>query len=206
MKKDSRFRAIGVPIIVALIGLAGVVIGALINKYTPPPEPDPPFYVYTDYGSPENHYNDITFEGSVLDGDDGSTYIDTGCRTDPKSGDTCIKLTYQPTDDTHWAGVMWLSGKQNFPPNPPVNGVDVSEVNVLKFWVRGTGSAKFFIENDTGAQVTKYVSLTNQWTEYTLALPKDWSRVCVGFGVVINYSDAGGSPMTVYVDEIGFKK
>ena len=196
-----------VPICVALIGVAGTVIVALINKHTPPPGPEPPvLYVYKDNQLAENNYQDIAYMGSVRDGNDGSLYIDPGCTDSPKSGSTCMKISYSPADDSHWAGMLWLSGKGNFPPSPPVNGVDTGEVSKLTFWAKGDGAVKFFIENDTGAQVPQHVELTNDWKEYSLALPKNWENVCVGFGWASNYKDAKGAPMVFYIDEIAFYK
>jgi len=207
MKKKKKSASAVVSICVALIGVAGAITVALINKYSPPPAPEPPvMYVYKDNQAIENYYHDIANIGSVLNGNDGSLYIDPGWTGAPKSGATCIKISYSPTDDSHWAGMMWLSGKDNFPPSPPVDGVETDNVSKLTFWAKGYGATKFFIENDTNAQITQYVELTNDWKEYSLSIPRDWKNVCVGFGWVSNDSDANGEPMVFYLDEIAFYK
>ena len=206
-KQKKNVATIIVPIVVAVIGLAGTIIGVLLTKYTPPstPEPERPvLYIYKDNQSAENHYLDISYMGSVNNGNDGSLYIDPGYRQNPRFGETCIEIRYEPLDDSHWAGMMWLSGRDNYPPSPPVDGVDTARVNKLTFWAKGNGMVKFFIENDTGAQVSRQVELTSNWQEYTLALPRNWEQVCIGFGWSSNSIGADGEPIVFYVDEIAF--
>ena len=187
-------------------------IVAELTTPAPPPPTAPPtvkepyvFYVYRDDRSGDNHYQDIAYMGSVSNGDDGSISISTGSADSPQSGGSCMKITYTPTNSSHWAGMMWLSGSQNFPPSPPVQGVDVARAERLTFWARGSGATKFFIENDAGDQVSQVVRLTGGWQQYTLRVPAYWNTVCLGFGWASNWDDAGGAPMTFYVDEIRFE-
>lgn len=163
------------------------------------------FYVYEDERSSGNSYQDIAYMGSSNNGSDGSMSIDKGCADEPFLGDSCMAITYTPKSESHWAGMMWLSGAQNFPPNPPVKGVDASQAERLIFWARGSGATKFFIENDAGDQVSTYEPLAEEWTEYTLDIPSDWETVCIGFGWASNYDDADGGTMTFYVDDIRFE-
>lgn len=163
------------------------------------------FYVYQDYQSPENHYHDIAYMGSDNNGDDGSIAINPGSAAGPQSGETCMEIRYTPQSPAHWAGAMWLSGYQNLPPNPPVEGADTARTQRLAFWAKGAGRVKFFIENDSKNQVTQYIDLTGDWSEYTLALPEEWGTVCVGFGWSANSGDAGGGPMTFWLDGIRFE-
>jgi len=162
------------------------------------------FYVYDDYMADINHYGDIAYMGSHSNGADGSMTIKPNCTEDPYSGDTCLEISYNPKGTSHWAGMLWLSGNGNFPPNEPVEGVDTARARNLVFWARGAGATKFFIENDTGRQVSKYVRMSGQWTQYALEVPADWENVCVGFGWASNYNDSDGKPMTFYLDEILF--
>jgi len=205
-----------------------VVLGAIfLPRWIRPPGPMPPDttpstystatklpdtfpsayteYIYLDNQSPDNRYPDIAYIGSVHNGDDGSVTINPGSTANPKSGGTCVEVHYTPTDPTHWAGAMWLSGNQNFPPNPPMNGVDAAKAQKLFFWARGTGGVKFFIENDRKNQASLYVTLTDDWKEYIIELPKGWETVCVGFGWAANADDTGGVPITFWLDDIRYE-
>ena len=162
-------------------------------------------YIYRDNQSPDNRYPDIAYMGSVRNGDDGSVAVNPGSTTNPKSGGTCIAVRYVPSDPTHWAGAMWLSGNQNFPPNPPLNGIDTARAQKLSFWARGTGRVKFFIENDRNNQASLYIDMTDDWKEYNIELPKDWDTVCVGFGWAANADDARGAPITFWLDDIRYE-
>lgn len=172
---------------------------------TPTMEPAPTdaAYVFPIYDDALLHYGDIAYMGSKSNGNDGSMTIDTDCADNPHSGSQCILITYTPPYSNHWAGMMWLSGAGNFPPNLPVDGVDTAQASQLTFYVRGDGSTKFFIENDKKQQVTRSVQLTPDWTQYTLAFPSSWSQVCVGFGFA---SSGSAGKSTIYLDDIVFSK
>ena len=163
------------------------------------------FYVYKDDMSGENNYLDIAYMGGENNGNDGSMSIDKRCPDDPVSGKSCMKLTYSPKDSSHWAGMLWLSGDKNFPPNPPVKGVDTSQAKRLTFWAKGNGAANFFIEDGKGNKSLEYVELTDDWEQYTLIVPEGWDMICVGFGWASNYDDADEATMTFYLDEIRFE-
>jgi hypothetical protein len=167
----------------------------------PSPTPSDASYVFQVYDDAPVHYGDIAYMGSDNDGDDGAMTINPDCADDPHSGGSCIQITYAPPSSSHWAGMMWLSGANNFPPNLPVDGVDTAQADRLTFYARGLGSTKFFIENEEKQQVTLSVHLTPDWTQYTLALPSDWVNVCVGFGFA---SSGAGGDNTIYLDDIAF--
>ena len=182
--------------VVLIFGVILFIFGLIPKPYV--------CYVYEDYQSTKNHYRNVTHMGHVQEGRDESMSIDQDCKDSPKSGDTCIKITYTPTDISHWAGMMWLSGVENRPPKLPLNGVKVRKATKLTFWAKGNGRTKFYIENNKEKQSTQVVKLTPDWKEYTLEIPKDWKHVCVGFGWASNYQDAEGELMAFYVDEIAF--
>ncbi|NLI19982.1 MAG: DUF3597 domain-containing protein [Clostridiales bacterium] len=165
----------------------------------PAPTPTAAAYVFQVYDDAPVHYGDIAYMGNQNNGDDGSMVIDTGCTDNPHSGVSCIRITYDPPSAGHWAGMMWLSGANNFPPNLPVDGVDAARASRLTFYARGLGSTKFFIENEQKQQVTLNVQLPSDWTQYTLAVPSDWEQVCVGFGFA---SNAAAGKSTIYLDDI----
>lgn len=158
-------------------------------------------YLFPVYDDALEHYGDIAYMGNNNNGDDGSMTIDPGCAENPYSGSACLKITYTPPSLSHWAGMMWISGANNYPPNLPVDGVDAAQANRLTFYARGDGSTKFFIENDERQQVTLNVQLTPDWTQYTLDVPSDWQQVCVGFGFASNGS---AGDFTLYLDDIVF--
>ena len=157
---------------------------------------------FTVYDDAPVHYGDIAYMGSQNNGNDGSMSIDPGCTENPHSGSKCIRITYAPPSSNHWAGMMWLSGANNFPPNLPVNGVDASRVSQLTFYARGTGSTKFFIENEAGDQMTMSVELKPDWTLHIVDIPPDWEHICVGFGFA---SSGAAGNSTIYLDDITYK-
>jgi hypothetical protein len=165
------------------------------------PAPSAESYVFQVYDDALVHYGDIAYMGSKNNGNDGSVTIDPGYGENPHSGGKCMQITYTPPSSSHWAGMMWLSGENNFPPNLPVEGVDTAKTSQLSFYARGYGSTKFFIEDETGQQVTLKVALTSDWTQYTLAIPSDWANVCVGFGFASSGASGDG---TIYLDDIAF--
>ncbi len=179
------------------------------NTQAEMPLPTPTFapaaasYVFQVYDDALLHYGDIAYMGNKSNGNDGSMSIDTDSTENPHSGTKCIQITYTPPSSSHWAGMMWLSGAGNFPPNPPVDGVDTAQVSQLTFYARGTGSTKFFIENDKKQQVTLNVQLTPDWTQYTLAVPSAWEHVCVGFGFA---SSNTTGKITLCLDDIVYSK
>ena len=162
------------------------------------------FYVYEDAESENNHYQDIAYMGSKSNGDDGTMTIDLSHTETPKSGDTCIAVSYTPKGKNHWAGMMWLSGEGNFPPDLPKDGVDMAMAKTLTFWAKGSGKAEFFIEDNSKHKVSAQISLTDEWTEYTLAIPSDWDAVCIGFGWASSAANVGGDTMSFYLDDIRF--
>lgn len=177
------------------------------------------FYVYKDYMSIENCYEDIWYMGVQNNGNDSSMTItpdlvyprdSTQFANDP--ADTYIEITYQPTNSKHWAGMYWLSGQSSDttekvdPKKPPEPGADVTRAKKLTFLAKGAGNAKFFIENNTGNQAAKTVPLTPDWAKYTIDIPSHWDMVCIGFGWAANYSDAKGSTLIIDLDEIRYEE
>ena len=158
-------------------------------------------YVFQIYDDVPRHYGDIAYMGSQNNGDDGSMTIDPECADRPHSGGSFIRITYNPPYAGHWVGMMWLSGASNYPPNLPVDGVDAAQASQLTFYARGSGSTKFFIENDKKQQVTLHAELTQDWTKYTLAVPADWEQICVGFGFA---SNGAAGACVIDLDDIAY--
>ncbi|NLI19987.1 MAG: hypothetical protein GX418_00330 [Clostridiales bacterium] len=172
---------------------------AELPQPTPVPTAEP--YAFKVYEDAMVHYGDVAYMGSQNNGDDGSMTVDPACSENPHSGSKCIQIIYAPPAKNHWAGMMWLSGASNFPPNLPVDGVDATQAGQLTFYARGLGSTKFFIENEQKQQMTLKVDLTEDWKQYTLAVPSDWVQVCVGFGFAS--SGAAGKGL-IYLDDITY--
>jgi hypothetical protein len=163
-------------------------------------------YEFAVYSDTSVNYSDIAYMGSDNGGNDGSITIDPQWTDNPHSGAFCTKVIYAPTNTFHWAGALYLSGAQNFPPNLPVTGVDVSRAKQLSFWARGTGSTKFYIEDDKGNQAELVVTLTADWQQYTIDVPDVWQTVCVGFAFVSNSDDVGGGVGEFYLDDIMYSE
>jgi hypothetical protein len=159
-------------------------------------------YEFVVYDDKPVHYADIAYIGSTNSGNDGSVAIDQSWTENPHSGTSCIKITYLPENAAHWAGGLYLSGAQNFPPNLPVDGVDVSSAKHLSFYARGTGATKFYIEDNAGNQIEQKITFTDNWQQYTLNIPENWQAVCVGFAFVSNSADVGGGVGEIYLDDI----
>ena len=199
--KDNGSGVLPAP--AATATLAGTAGEATESPKQPQADTTPPAaaYVFQIYDDGPVHYGDIAYMGSINNGDDGSMLIDSNCAENPHSGSSCIRIAYDPPSPGHWAGMMWLSGANNFPPNLPVDGADLAQAKKLAFYVRGSGATKFFIENEKKQQVTKNVQLTQAWTQHTLDIPSDWEHICVGFGFA---SSGAAGESTIYLDDIAF--
>jgi len=175
---------------------ASVTLYALwIPDITVPPTK---LYVYKDYMSGDNHYEDA----ALMPDDDGSVTMNFNSRSNPVSG-TCMEFSYTPYG-THWAGVAMLSGADNWK-GPPVRGIDLSKTKAAKlnFSARGTGGgAKFFVEDMNGRQATTYVNFTSGWKQYSIDVSNLSGPISVGFAWAANQTDAGNKKMTFYIDEV----
>lgn len=196
-------------------GAAGSTIEVRNIRYSPevaefPPE-QPPFVVYADRGSSENHYIPSGFMGD-LDALQISEDWSTNCR----SGSSCIRVRYSGvrTQGQGWAGIYWQDPANNWGSDAGSTGYDLSEMQTLSFWARGaTGGevVKFEmggIGGTNGDSLASAVSLTltlgSDWQYYTIDLSgRDLHHVIGGFAFALSRADQA-SGATFYLDDIRY--
>lgn len=210
-RKKFPLSGIIVGISVALYAVTKLAFGfsafemTLIRTVIPPRPTEYKCYVYNDFASFDNRYPDVEYMGGIEGNHDSAINFESGSKEKPKFGSTCIAITYTPQDAKHWAGMMWLSGKESVLSREPREGVDVGFADRLEFWAKGKGSVKFFIEDDRGMQESISTELAQKWVKYTIPFPETWNEVVVGFGWASNYANTDGQPITFYVDDIVFR-
>lgn len=136
--------------------------------------------------------------------------LDQGYVKNPRSGVSCIKVTYKAADK--WAGVVWQDPLNDW--GDKAGGYDLRGAKALEFWARGEqggeivdfgfgvlGRDKKFYDSGKG-ELSK-VKLTDQWRRYRIELGKDvdLQRIKTGF----YWSLAGqGEAVTFYLDDIRY--
>jgi hypothetical protein len=169
------------------------------------------FYVYQDKNSKENHYIPSGWMG-----DYGDLKLDDASRDHPKEGSTCIKWTYdaQARQGANWAGCFWQHPANNWGNKP--GGFDLSGYKRLTFWARGGKGGEVINEfkvggitgefQDTDSQSIGPVTLTKEWTKYTIDLAdKNLSKIIGAFAWATS-KDANPDGFVMYLDEIRFEK
>jgi len=184
--------------------------------------PAPPFYVYQDVDSPQNHFKPTGYMG-----DTGDIRIDEACERKPHSGQTCIRITYDAkgkgpsTVDypppAKWAGVYWQEPSNNWGKNANFShrGFDLSSYRRLVFWARAEKDCRIefkvggiFAEHGDSLKYPrcKLAKLTTQWTEFEIDLrDADLSRIIGGFCWVATW-ERSPSGVTFYLDDVRFEE
>jgi hypothetical protein len=155
------------------------------------------FNVYTNNGSPTNHYipsgwwgdwGDITFH----DDDRSDPHLGIAC------GDTSVKLIYsaEGSQGNGWVGICWQEG-----------GYNLTGADNLTFWARGEsgGEVVEFTAGDAGAS-TGTITLTNIWQRYIIddLAGRNLSNVVCGF--YWGASEANNPDgCTIYLDDIRYE-
>ena len=164
-----------------------------------------PFVIYSDKGSSSNHY---AASGSM--GNMKAAKVDDGCRSNPHSGTTCIRIEYK--DDGDWAGVAWQDPANDWGTAP--GGWNLTGAKKLVFWARGDKggeiagfkfgileSDKKYPDSATGG--LDGVELTTEWKEYSIDLTgKDLSCLKTGFVWTVV---GQGKPVVFFLDDIRFE-
>lgn len=136
--------------------------------------------------------------------------VDEKWAGNPKSGPTCMKVTYSAA-----AGFGGIAAQN--PPNDwgdVPGGVDLSGATRLTFWARGEaggeivsfkmgilGSEKKYSDSASGE--TPEIRLTKEWKKYTIDLEgKDLRRIKTGFVWAVS---GQGGPVTFYLDDIRYE-
>ncbi len=176
---------------------------AKIPDAQPAPKHTLPAYVYREAGDRESWF------ASGYMGDTGAIVMNGGCTEQPRSGKTCMKVTFSKNDG--WGGVFWQD-----PPNDwgdGQGGFDLTGAKKLTFWARGKnggemvkfgfggiGKDKRFFDT-AGGEVQ--LTLGKDWKQFTLDLAgKDLTRIKSGFMWV---ASGQGKPVEFYLDDIVYE-
>ena len=168
------------------------------------------FYVYSDHQKLGNHFAPSGWMGDVSD-----IHFDDSSRENPRSGATCIRITYtgRSSQGSGWAGLYWQNPANNWGENE--GGYDLSGKRRLTFWARGAKGGEVISEFKMGglsgtkgdsdsASITSIV-LSKDWQPYTIELSgKDLRHIIGGFCWVVN-RDSNPSGMTFFLDDIRYE-
>lgn len=170
--------------------------------------------IYTDWDAAQNSFFPSGWMGDLKD-----ISLDDACRTAPRAGQTCIRVTYKPSGYKRWSGIYWQYPGNNWGKFP---GYDLTKSSVAKltFWARGEHGgekAEFKIgginrypyrntelpyQDSLGPLTTGVMTLTTEWKQYNILLNRqDLSNLIGGFCWVTN-ADQNPGGCTIYLDEI----
>lgn len=169
-----------------------------------------PLIVFGD-GSSDNAFQPTGYMGDFVNITPDP--IDRNWKTNPQSGDSCVKIDYAP-GPKGWAGVYWQYPINNWGEYP---GYILGGASKLTFWARGeTGGekAEFKVGGiGTGSYPdsinppvsTGKLNLTSDWRQYTISLKgEDFGNLIGGFAFVADSEDNPGGAI-VYLDNIKFE-
>jgi hypothetical protein len=150
----------------------------------------------------------------------GPLTLDAASRERPHSGPTCYKLVYRPAGKG-WAAVAWQYPENNW---GDLQGKDLAGLGItaLSLWARGVpdGEGRYpTVQFKAGGNTSsarrhkasfavegEFVTLTGEWTEFTLNLRgKDLSNILSAFTVVIRAQDHGAGGATFFLDAIAYR-
>ena len=192
-----------VAVLVMVVGILAAAVSVSCAEFKK-------FNVYSDKVTKDNHYTPSGWMG-----DYGDIKVEAGCKENPHSGATCIKITYsaEQKQGAGWAGVYWQNPANNWGTQP--GGYDLKGAKKLVFWARGEKGGEKIAEFKIGGITGEYadsdtanitdVKLTPEWKEYTIDLTgKDLSYISGGFCWVAN---AASNPngFTFYLDDIYYE-
>jgi hypothetical protein len=131
--------------VAALVLTSASVAFAQRAKTSAPASTFKPFAVYVENNSKENH-----FAPSGWMGDYGDLKINLASTEMPRSGNTCIKITYSAkmTQGAGWAGIYWQQPANNW--GEKKGGYDLSGATKLTFWARGAAGGEKIAEFKIG--------------------------------------------------------
>ncbi|MGI5870323.1 MAG: glycoside hydrolase family 2 TIM barrel-domain containing protein [Kiritimatiellia bacterium] len=139
-------------------------------------------------------------------GNTGAIKMDLASRDDPRSGDTCLKVSYNASGN--WGGVLWQHPADDWGERD--GGFNLEGATMLVFWARGAeggekvsfkvGAIEKAKHPDTAFAELKDIVLKPEWTRYRIPLDgRDMSRIKTGFGWVVANP---GRPIAFYLDDI----
>ncbi|MBN1384598.1 MAG: hypothetical protein JW983_06960 [Elusimicrobia bacterium] len=169
-----------------------------------------PFYVYKDEGLMENHYCPSGWMGDVND----IKMIDD--KTNPHSGETCLKFSYLAQGPEEWAGVNWQDPPENWGESKE-GGYNLDGAKKLIFWARGEKGGETITGFKMGGVTSRNgdtcgveikptpIILEKEWKQYTINLEgRNLKHVITGFCWVIGKAE-NENGCTFYLDEIRYE-
>ena len=183
------------------------------TEEVPPEEADQfrPFYIYSDKGSPENHYVPSGFmpNGKCLS-------LNEAWSENCHSGESCIRVEYDvmcSRKDQRWAGIYWLNPANNW--GQRKGGFNLTGAQQLTFWAKGDKGGEQIQEFTVGGIMGNYPDtdiavigpaiLSGEWRRYTIDLRgKDLSYISGGIACS-TAEDLNSETCVFYLDEIRFE-
>jgi len=169
-----------------------------------------PFAVYVENASKDNH-----FAPSGWMGDYGDIKLNLACTEMPRSGNTCIKITYSAkmSQGAGWMGIFWQQRANTW--GDKKGGYNLTGAKKLTFWARGANGGEKIAEFKMGGITGEYpdsdsqsmgpVELTKEWKQYTLDLEgKDLSYIIGGFCFAASKDD-NPNGFIIYIDDVIFE-
>jgi hypothetical protein len=166
-----------------------------------------PFAVYVENNSKENH-----FAPSGWMGDYGDLKLNLASTEMPRSGNTCIKITYSAkmTQGAGWSGIYWQQPANNW--GEKKGGYDLSGATKLTFWARGAAGGEKIAEFKIGGITGEFpdsdsksvgpIELTKEWQKYIIDLKdKDLTHIIGGFCWAASKDD-NPNGFVLYLDDI----
>jgi hypothetical protein len=166
-----------------------------------------PFAVFVENNSKENH-----FAPSGWMGDFGDIKLNLANTEAPRSGNTCIKITYSAkmTQGAGWAGIYWQQPANNW--GDKKGGYDLTGATKLTFWARGAAGGEKLAEVKMGGITGEFpdsdssaigpIELSKEWQKFTIDLKdKDLSHVIGGFCFALSKDD-NPNGATFFFDDV----
>lgn len=165
--------------------------------------------VYTESQDGGNRFAPSGWMGATRDLDLKDAHTDR-----PRSGKTCIKMSYSAKSVTDlWAGIYWQHPPNNWGNQAKV-GLNLTGAKKLTFWARGEKGGETLAEvkvggikgnfPDSDEASLKDIVLTDTWAPYSIPLEgKDLSYIIGGFCVVFS-KDSNPNGASIYLDDIVF--
>jgi hypothetical protein len=161
--------------------------------------------VYINQGSPAFRFYPTGFMGDHAD-----LFVTGASRTNPHSGQTCLKVVYRGermSQGARWAGMAWQYPAYNWGHR---KGMNLTGVSKLVFWARGEEGneiVEFFAvgaSRDSSQTKAGPFVLSDHWKRYVIDLErKDLSSISTGFMFALTH-DRNKSGAVIYLDDIFF--
>ncbi|HYN38348.1 MAG TPA: hypothetical protein VES39_03760 [Rhodospirillales bacterium] len=191
--------------------LLRILLASCLGTGSTPAAAEPPFFVYRDAGSPDNHG---AWTNVVPAGAGEALRIDLAA---PGDGGTAVRLAFDLVR-ARWSGIVVASapGYWGAEPGP---GFGLAGARALVFRARGErGSERIRIKAAVAGDQpygdsaplpldAGWITLTTGWQEFRIdATGSDLARVVTPFMVIANDKHNPGGRITVYLDDIRWER